>query len=232
MGNNPKILFVDDESEILNSIKRVLIHEDYKTFFASNGDEAIRILDSEDIWVIVTDLLMPGMDGISLLKIVKKRFPHIIRIIATGIADVGGILYAVRTGETHRYITKPVNIKDELIPILNQSCEIFELRTSKENLLKELEEANKLLKNKNEEIGYLRQIETDLNDEREQRITDITKRTGSFIDNTEDIIMKLKESDCSEHEVANYLKTLRDFRESVMKINLYCGDIKFDEGRE
>lgn len=229
MGNQPIVLFVDDEQEVLNSIRRVLLRKEYKTFFANSGEEALKILESEDVWVIVTDLLMPGMDGISLLKIVKRKYPHIIRIIATGIADVGGILYAVRTGETHRYITKPLSIKDELEPILNQSLELYDLRSSKEKLLSELEEANKQLKNKNEEIGYLRQIESDLNDEREHEISDMARKTSSFIRKSEKVVNKLYGDREADSEVESYYDTLNEFRETLMKLNLYCGDMDFGD---
>jgi DNA-binding NtrC family response regulator len=69
------VLFVDDEVNILNSLRRGLIDVDYKCFFASSGKEALEIMKENLISVIVTDMRMPEMDGLTLLKEVKEKYP-------------------------------------------------------------------------------------------------------------------------------------------------------------
>jgi two-component system, NtrC family, response regulator HupR/HoxA len=71
LNRNYSVLFVDDEINILNSLDRGLMDEDYKCYFALNGKKALEILEKEQICVIVSDMRMPEMDGLTLLKLVK-----------------------------------------------------------------------------------------------------------------------------------------------------------------
>ena len=82
-----KILFVDDESQILKAITRLFMDTEHEVITAESGDEALKILENERVDVIVTDMKMPKMTCYELLKQVKKRFPYIVRIILSGFSD-------------------------------------------------------------------------------------------------------------------------------------------------
>ncbi|MHC4735311.1 MAG: response regulator [Planctomycetota bacterium] len=75
------VLFVDDEEKILRSLKRGLMDEPYESLFANSGQEALEILKQKEVHVLVTDMRMPEMSGLDLLRIVKKEYPHIIRMV-------------------------------------------------------------------------------------------------------------------------------------------------------
>ena len=71
------VLFVDDEERVLSCLKGGLLGEPYKTLFAKSGKEALEILEKNEVHVIVTDMRMPEMSGLELLRAVKEKYPHI-----------------------------------------------------------------------------------------------------------------------------------------------------------
>ena len=101
------VLFVDDEREILSSIKRLLIDEPYDILTSGSGEDALQILKHKDVQVVVVDLNMPKMDGLSLLKAIERFNPNIIRLVLSVSSDSDSILSATNQGKVHRYITKP-----------------------------------------------------------------------------------------------------------------------------
>ncbi len=101
-----KVLFVDDQPQILHSL-RLLFH-DYDVITAENGADALLQLKANpDTAVIVSDQRMPGISGVELLREVKHLYPHIIRILLTGYADLDAIIASVNQGEVFRFIPKP-----------------------------------------------------------------------------------------------------------------------------
>jgi len=107
--NDVTILFVDDEPDLLSSLRRFLRKEPYHKIFAGSGGEALKILASEPVDVIVSDLRMPEMDGLSLLNSVKTAYPQIIRLILSATRDVEQTIEAINTGEVYRFISKPLD---------------------------------------------------------------------------------------------------------------------------
>ena len=144
------VLFVDDEIEILNSLKRLLRAEPYQSFFAESGQEALGILERETIHVIVTDLGMPEMDGLALLKQVQERYPDIIRLVLSVHGDRDSILNAINRGNVYRYIFKPWD-NVELKLTIKQAIDQFNLQQERRDLLKKLEEYNRLLEKRVED---------------------------------------------------------------------------------
>lgn len=102
------ILFVDDEPDVLSALRRFLYKEPYCTIFAESGSKAIEILASRPVAIIVSDLRMPEMDGLTLLKEVKARYPEIGRIILSATSDMDQIIHAIDSGDVFRFIQKPL----------------------------------------------------------------------------------------------------------------------------
>ncbi len=128
-------LFVDDEEKILRSLRRGLREEPYKTFFASSGKEALIILQQEPVHVLVTDMRMPEMDGLELLKIVKTEHPYIIRMVLSGYTDMDTTLAAINEGEIFRFIAKPWELEGELKTAIRQAIEFYNLHSERELLM-------------------------------------------------------------------------------------------------
>ena len=129
-----KILFVDDEVKILDSIKRVFIDKNYELLFASNGKEGLKVLEKNDPAVIVTDLRMPEMDGIAFLENAKKIKPNSYRIVLTALSDKENVIKASQNGEIWKYIIKPWD-EENLINTISMAIDNFERRIKKKNIV-------------------------------------------------------------------------------------------------
>ena len=101
------VLFVDDDVIVLQSLERGLLDESYNKLFAKNSKEALEILQREAIHVIVTDMCMPEMNGLELLRAARKEHPDIIGIVLSGYEQDADLQAAVDEGEVFKLINKP-----------------------------------------------------------------------------------------------------------------------------
>lgn len=138
------VLFVDDESDILNSLNRFLRREVYSKFFVDNASSALELLEQQPVDIIVTDLRMPGMNGLELIKEVKARYPGTIRMIVSGSQDIDQIIESVNKGEIFRFIPKPVD-PDSFKTILNDAIDYYGLKNEREELFEEISLKNQQL---------------------------------------------------------------------------------------
>jgi DNA-binding NtrC family response regulator len=129
-----KVLFVDDEANVLKALRRSLRREDYDCVFAEGPDEALELLKEHEIDLVVSDHLMPSMDGLTFLKLVKSIYPTIVRVILTGHADLQMAIEAINEGEVFRFLTKPWN-DIELKVTLKQMLDFIELRRENQSLM-------------------------------------------------------------------------------------------------
>ncbi len=120
------VLFVDDEEKILKSLERGLLDEPYNGLFATRGKRALEILEQEEVHVIVTDMRMPEMSGIDLLRIVKEKYPHIVRLVLSGYTQVGTLLTAINEGEIFKFMTKPWRLEEEFKSVLQEALDHYE----------------------------------------------------------------------------------------------------------
>jgi len=131
-----KILLVDDEERALEALGRTLRMMGYQTMGVSNPDRAQDLLQKEDYDILITDLIMPGMDGIGLLEFSKRINPDLPIIILTGYGTVKTAVEAMKKG-AFDYVTKPYNI-DEIDLIikraLHQKNLMFENRMLRKTL--------------------------------------------------------------------------------------------------
>ena len=124
MEMKPPILIVDDEPDVLFSLKGLLRHE-FQLHTAESGDEALQILREHPIHVIMTDQRMPGMTGTELMLQARADFPEAVRIVFTGYADIKAVVDAINSGGLYKYITKPWD-PDELIATLHRAAKRYE----------------------------------------------------------------------------------------------------------
>ena len=107
------ILIVDDEAVPRRNIARVLEEAEYHVYEAGDGDEAIRAIDELDFDLVLSDLKIPGADGLGVLRHVRSSSPQTMFILMTGFASVDSAIEAFRGG-AHDYILKPVVLEDVL----------------------------------------------------------------------------------------------------------------------
>ncbi len=129
------VLFVDDEANTLNALKRVLLDEPNEAIFADSGKEALEMLRAKQVHVILSDMRMPEMPGLELIKIVKKENPYIIRLLFSAYTDIHTLLAAINQGQIFRFITKPWGHDDELRMIIRQAIEYYDLHSEYEMLM-------------------------------------------------------------------------------------------------
>ena len=103
--DKPKVLLVDDEESILNSLRRLLRGQPYEVLLATSGAQALEIMAQQPIDLVMSDARMPNMDGATLLAHIHKLYPDTVRIMLTGYADPSSIIKAINDGQIHRYIS-------------------------------------------------------------------------------------------------------------------------------
>jgi DNA-binding NtrC family response regulator len=130
------ILIVDDEPEMLFSLKSLLRHE-FDVHLARGGAEALEILKTTPIHLIMTDQRMPEMSGVEVLKHVKVEYPAAIRVIFTGYADTAALVEAINHGNVYRFITKPWD-PDDLVASLREACTGYGRIVQRRHLVREL----------------------------------------------------------------------------------------------
>lgn len=113
------VLLVDDETGILNSLRRLLRKEPWQLLTAENAEQALQLADQHALDMIVSDARMPGMDGAELLAEIQRRQPDCVRVLLTGYADVSTTVRAINEGRIYHYISKPWD-DDELLLTLRQ----------------------------------------------------------------------------------------------------------------
>lgn len=121
-----KVLFVDDEVQILKSLTRLFIDTDYEIFTAESGIEALEALTRNEIDLIISDMRMPEMDGYQLLCEVKKKYPSVLRVILSGYSDEKTVFKSLQQNIAKLYIFKPWE-NEKLLKIVNQIFETEEL---------------------------------------------------------------------------------------------------------
>ncbi|MBN2898122.1 MAG: HDOD domain-containing protein [Clostridia bacterium] len=102
-----KILFVDDEIQILKSLKRLFRNSDYDVFFASSGKTALELLEEEEPDLVISDIRMPEMDGFEFLRYVKENYPLTLRLALSGFTDNNKIYDALESNLAKLYMFKP-----------------------------------------------------------------------------------------------------------------------------
>ncbi|MFJ3371303.1 HD domain-containing phosphohydrolase [Pseudomonas sp. NPDC086251] len=117
LTDKPKVLLVDDEESILNSLRRLLRGQPFEALLATSGAQALEIMAQQPIDLVMSDARMPNMDGATLLGHIHKRYPTTTRILLTGYADLPTIIKAINEGQIHRYISKPWNDEEILLTL-------------------------------------------------------------------------------------------------------------------
>src|SRR4030042_3745482 len=105
------ILIGDDEEGIREGLSRLLEDEGYAVLAAESGEQALGILQQKHIDLVLTDMRMPGMDGIELLKKIHERYSHINVVILTGYGQIETYIEAMNFGAIE-YVSKPFKINE------------------------------------------------------------------------------------------------------------------------
>lgn len=146
------VLVLDDEQPILNAVKRELVSEAFPLFTATNGEEALQILEKEKIKVVVSDHRLIGEKGPSFLEKVKESHPDIIRIQFTGFSDAQIAEDAINRDEVFRFIKKPWD-NAILKASIRDAIERYDLAEKNRSLLASMQKQIDELSSINEQLG-------------------------------------------------------------------------------
>jgi putative nucleotidyltransferase with HDIG domain len=145
------VLFIDDETNILKALQRLLRNEACRVLTATRGSEALELLDREHPQVVVSDQRMPEISGVDLLQSVRQRHPDVIRILLTGYAEMNVAVEAINRGEIFRLVTKPWN-DEELKATLRQAFDTHDLKSEIRRLNQVTREQNLKLQELNRDL--------------------------------------------------------------------------------
>jgi len=130
----PSVLVVDDEPSILQSLKGLLTDEGFAVLTASNGYEALKVMEAETPDIVLLDIWMPGIDGIETLKEIKQNHPQVPVIIITGHGTIETAVNATKIG-AFDFIEKPLSI-DKVIVEIHKALDFMRLEEENRYLRK------------------------------------------------------------------------------------------------
>lgn len=142
----PTILYVDDEEPNL-FIFSGLFERYYEVLTATNAAEAIALLKSRAVTVVLADQRMPDMTGVEFLEQALVLAPDAVRILLTAYSDIDAVIAAINAGQVYRYIAKPWNNHD-LKMTIDSAIQMYRLQQENKELLQHLAEHNRLLEQK------------------------------------------------------------------------------------
>lgn len=145
------VLFVDDEAHILSSLRRLVRPLKLETFFATSGAEGLKILEENNIDLIVSDMRMPEMDGAEFLTKARQMQPETVRVLLTGYADMSSTIDALNHGGIYRYISKPWD-DDELKSVISDGLKIKRLEREQIELTELTKQQNDQLQDLNKNL--------------------------------------------------------------------------------
>jgi response regulator RpfG family c-di-GMP phosphodiesterase len=143
-----RVVIVDDDELILKALARILESAGFESRCYLSPEDALHAIERDAPVVVISDYMMPSMDGITFLKLARARFPGAVRILCTAAEDFRVALQAVNSGEVFRIVSKPWH-QQELLGTVNQAAEASRLRRENERLTAEVRHKNQQLQEHN-----------------------------------------------------------------------------------
>ncbi len=134
------VLYIDDEPHNLTAFKAAF-RRDFNVYLADCAVEARKVIDENDIHIILSDQRMPVTTGIEFFESIIAKHPEPIRILITGYTDINAVIDAINRGQVYKYLTKPWN-EDDIKIFVTTAYEVFNLRRKNAELTKKLLDAN------------------------------------------------------------------------------------------
>ena len=174
-----RIAFVDDEKIVLGTLRRIFEKGPYEIFTFESPSKAIAVMEQHPFSVVVSDQMMPEMDGTTFLGQVRERWPDTVRILMTGYAETDTVIRAINQGSVFRFITKPWEIR-ELRQIVDDAAAHYRLINEHRKLTRLTEEQNREL--------------IELNQSLEKRVQDRTKQLRNNEEELKKTLTQLRKS--------------------------------------
>jgi response regulator RpfG family c-di-GMP phosphodiesterase len=203
-----KILFIDEDQRTTETLQQDLSREHgMEPVFVSSGREALNILEHLPIAIVFTDIKLPDMDGFKLIADIQASHPETVKIILTSYTHVSTILKTLRSGQIMRFIPKPWNAREDLIPAIFQGLDLYHTRMEEKHTHLELLRKNESLQQQIRELHLIKgQIEhSDRN--KEKVLHHIVKEITPFITESIDACMQLELEDKADRDELKVLES-------------------------
>ncbi len=228
--NEIRILIVEDEEIIRMMFRQSFESWGYQVDCAENGKEALEKCQKDEFHIVVTDLNMPVMDGMELLKKIKSRWPYIEVIVITGFATIESAIEAMKLG-AHDFILKPVNFEHVQFTInkcyqrIRAQAENTELRELNRQLSLLNEMKDKFIYITNHEIrtpltifkGYLEILDSMLQDA-DPELREILEVLQSTADELNEIVDKMQELEALEKAQNSKKEEIVDLKKLISRV--------------
>ncbi len=202
---NNSVLIVDDEEQIIKSLRRALKPLNLNISSALNGQDALELLKNDKISLIISDQRMPGMYGVEFLSKSREYSPNSVRILLTGYADIDATIDAINSGDIKYYLSKPWD-DNNLLSRVKESLELYNLGLSNRKLSRALSLQNKKLKEFNDNLENKVNEQTEVirnkHDELSSRFIETIKALTTIIG------LRFKEIDSHSNRVALMVESL------------------------
>ena len=202
-----RLLLVDDESGIVKALTRVFRQENYEVITAGSGKEALERLAEGAVHLVISDFMMPGMNGAQFLHEVKQRSPETIRIMLTGHANTDAVMGAINEGAVYKFILKPWN-DDDLRVTVALALEQFDLiarnkvlKSENAQKAKEISALSKLAATHRSRLGIMLHKKNLLSSAQLQELTMLQERRKEPL-----ITLLLEKSWVDERHIRDLLK--------------------------
>ncbi|MHB1561282.1 MAG: response regulator [Isosphaeraceae bacterium] len=152
------MLIVDDEPDVCDSVHNLLRRE-FRVLKAHSAEEGYRIMQEEEVHIVMSDQRMPQITGIEMLTRLKARHPHAIRMLFTGFAELESIIAAINQGHIFQFLKKPWQPEELLAAVRQAALEYDNLETlavERENLLEEVSSLKQRVSTLEAEVRQLR----------------------------------------------------------------------------
>lgn len=209
------ILVVDDERDVRDSLQAYLERKGFEVVSLPNADEAVRWLSEAQPHLIISDQMMPGMNGLDFLAHVRENYPYIPRILCTGHTDLQVALDAVNRGSVNRILTKPFDLEN-LMAAVEECLEQVRLREQNEELLRITREQNEKLEEtnrKNAELLLLADVHNQkLGTWNQSLKVEVAARTAYLDEVTEAAIYSLAElAESRAQDIGGHLRRMQEY---------------------
>ncbi len=139
---NEKILIVDHESDIRKNLETILVKKGYQVRAASESNEAIDIFKSESFDLVITEVRIPKLNGLKLIRQLKKLDEDIEIIVLTGSASIDNAVQSMRCNGAFDFLTKPLENSKQLFDSIDQALKRHRVNKEKRALLEKLKQTN------------------------------------------------------------------------------------------
>ncbi|KPA17038.1 signal transduction histidine kinase [Candidatus Magnetomorum sp. HK-1] len=202
---NAKILIIDDESDILKMVERILLLEDYQVSTALSGKQAMSMLYEENFDLVVTDIRMPEMDGLEVIERVKAHDDLIEIIVLSGYATLDNAIDALKNGRAFHFVMKPLNDIESFYHIISQALEKRHLRIQNQQLIKDLELVNK-----------------DLEKRVNKKTEDLSERLKELESLKKELTQALQKAECANQAKSDFINIMN--HEMKTPLNIILGN--------